>query len=210
MSPREVNCGIVGSFLFTWRKVRLANTKLPLDKQKAAMGIKDNPASCHQAELPNQPAPIFASSTSFSTCRNQWGWCVLKQFQLLWHPCMSMPQAPLPSCVLVPHLLTAPLCWVSINEIHSQSSGNINKNTSDVTGSMWAGCTQLYYNTTAVPRWILCNHRQGKVAKVTTLSCCCSYSHLPQHSEPGMWQGDDAGEHPCSCAWLPGYRDTWP
>lgn len=55
-SPREVDCVTVASFLFlfTWRKVRFTNTKLLLEKQKVTMGIKDNPASCHQVELPNQ------------------------------------------------------------------------------------------------------------------------------------------------------------
>lgn len=89
-----------------WKKVRLANTKV-LGKQKAAMGIKGNPASCHQIELPNQTSPLSLNLLPFFTCRNQWGWCTLKQFQQLGHPCMSMAQVPLPSCVLVPHPHTA-------------------------------------------------------------------------------------------------------
>ena len=103
-------CGVYFTsflFLLTWRKVRLANTNILLEKQKAAIGIKDNPASCHQVELLNHSLPrIFAPSTSFSICRHQRGQRTLMQLQLLGHPRMSVPKVPLPGSVLVPHLHT--------------------------------------------------------------------------------------------------------
>lgn len=75
-----------------------------LEKQKAAMDIKKNPASCHQVDLPNCILSlIFVPSTSFSICRHQ---RALMQLQLLGHPCVTVPKVPLPSSILVAHLHT--------------------------------------------------------------------------------------------------------
>lgn len=103
VNPREVHCGIYFTSFFlllTWKKVRLANAKPLLEKQKAAIGIKHNPASCHQVELPNHS--LSPSSTS-STCRHQWGQCALMQLELH-HPCISISKRRFPSSVLIPHL----------------------------------------------------------------------------------------------------------
>lgn len=99
------HCGILPLPIYL-EESETCQHKTSVGKPKGSHRYKRQSSILSPSRTP-KPAPMFASSTSFSTCRKQWGWCALKLFQLLGHPCMSTPQTPLPSCVLVPHLHTA-------------------------------------------------------------------------------------------------------